>query len=659
MANSTIHGNWADFDEEEEYEEIVEYEEVDDSGDSDEEETVTHHTSVPVPAPIVKAPPAAVTKAVSKPALLMRLPSGLSDIDDDEEEEEEEEEEVVKPTPKVAPKIVESLTPSPGIVKQNSGANRLSGGGSSLLAKLKASAAVEKEEEEEPKQQEIQQPKSTKALSKLALLKSAATASPTPTATTTDNTEKSKSKFALLKAAASNKVGPDNAATESNPFAPAPKNNLLSKLKAAAKTTIATNRLESNTMFATSVGEEEEMCDEAKDNAPFIPNMLSNAYINCISVVDGENPRLLLGCADSSIHVHQIYTGEALTPLEGHTDRVLCISIATLPSDFNRIGSKFQRMIISGCRDGFICIWDFKSLKRLHHIKAHKEAVHSCLVLCKSDGSCMAFTGSEDGSIRIFDGIKGIKLKSMKAHSGGVLTLCLCKEHGLRPLLISGGADALIKVWDVNSGNHVRMLEGHIDSVTSLVSGVFPTLKHLGAFTTAETLRLQTEKMNSKSSKNSKKKDKIKEKIKETKVAFTVLCSSGLDMIICVWDMNAGSMLYELSGHTKGVLMLTISMVLEDFHINPTTELKKGNPLLISSSEDKTIRIWNLENKKQLKVIKHHYGAVKGIATCKMKQNSGNRMLLASVGWDKTIKQLDLQVSLQTKDKNGCNCSIS
>lgn len=646
------------FDEEfEEYEEFEEFEEVDDdSEDFDEEVIQTHKIPAPVPVhvAVTKSQPS-VTKAILKPAILMKVPSGLSDIDDGEDDDNEEEEEIVKPIPKK--KSIESLTPSPSVAKQANNPNTSSGGASSLLAKLKASSTVSEEDQEQvvdnvSKQQEVQA--ATKAFSKLGLLKSAATASsPAPTDT---NENKPKSKFALLKAATSNKIGPDNNnSIDSNPFAPAPKNNLLAKLKAAAKTTIATNRLESTTMFANAVGEEEGMCDEAKDDAPFVKHLLSNSYINCIAAVDGENPRLLLGCADSSIHVHQVYTGEGQASLEGHTDRILCISIASLPSDFNRIGSKFQRMIVSGCRDGFICLWDFKSLRRIHHIKAHKVAVHSCLVLCKSDGGCMAFTGSEDGSIRIFDGVKGIKLKSMKAHAGGVLTLCLCKEHGIRPILISGGADTLIKIWDVNSGNHIRMLEGHVDSVTSLVSGVFPTLKHLGAFTTAETLKTQSEKL---SSGSSKKNSKIKEKMKETKVAFAVLCSGGLDMVICVWDINAGSMLYELSGHTKGVLMLTISMVLNDFSVNPTTFLKKGNPLLISSSEDRTIRVWNLENKNQLKLIKHHYGAVKGIVACKMKQNSGNRMLLASVGWDKTIKQLDLQEALQSKDAS-CSCVIS
>ena len=404
------------------------------------------------------------------------------------------------------------------------------------------------------------------------------------------------------------------------------KNPLLMKLKEAAKKEIFAQRLMSSSNLSYEDVDEEGLSEEAERGSPFHNSISSSAYLNSCVVVDGKIPRIIVGTSDNSIHVNHIYSGKSLPALIGHNDRVMCLAISSLDPQYRSEGSKFKRLIISGCRAGNICVWDFESLKCIHNKKAHKYPVFSVCILSRLDGTVMGFSGSMDGVIRIWDCVAGAKIGSFRGHTDKIFTMCFAYEHGKNPQLISGGADKIVKVWDINSAKHIRDIEGHHDDITALTAGSYPSLRSLSAIDPSE-----------------RSKDSYK-------VAFMVLISGSADTSIMVWDLSNGHLLYELTGHDKCVQAL--STCLSTLGNN---KIRMNSPILVSCSEDKTIKLWDLENRRLVKTLTWHTGPVRQVVTCRMKRaNGGHSNLLVSVGWDKTVRMHDFEEALfKLKTKNG------
>ena len=57
-----------------------------------------------------------------------------------------------------------------------------------------------------------------------------------------------------------------------------------------------------------------------------------------------------------------------------------------------------------------------------------------------------------------------------------------------------------------------------------------------------------------------------------------------------------------------------------------------GRKLLVSCSDDHTIKMWDIQTRRQVRVIKDHKGPVRGIAF------SPDARYLASASWDRTVK---------------------
>ncbi|MCI5121909.1 MAG: myosin kinase, partial [Candidatus Electrothrix sp. AUS4] len=73
---------------------------------------------------------------------------------------------------------------------------------------------------------------------------------------------------------------------------------------------------------------------------------------------------------------------------------------------------------------------------------------------------------------------------------------------------------------------------------------------------------------------------------------------------------------------------------------------------LASASDDKTVRLWDIETGKEIDIFKGHKSAVKSVSF------SPNGKTLASASWDKTVRVWDIQTrknSRQKKKKTGLN----
>ncbi|MDZ7968696.1 MAG: serine/threonine-protein kinase [Nostoc sp. DedSLP03] len=99
------------------------------------------------------------------------------------------------------------------------------------------------------------------------------------------------------------------------------------------------------------------------------------------------------------------------------------------------------------------------------------------------------------------------------------------------------------------------------------------------------------------------------------------LASASDDKNIKLWDLNTKKVLASLSGHTHAVKSVTFS---------------PDGQILATASDDKTIKLWQFDTLKEICTLWGHAHAVKSVAF------SPDGQILASGSWDKTIKLWDV-----------------
>ena len=131
--------------------------------------------------------------------------------------------------------------------------------------------------------------------------------------------------------------------------------------------------------------------------------------------------------------------------------------------------------------------------------------------------------------------------------------------HPVFSVFVSASEDATIKLWDFETGDFERTLKGHTDSVQDVT---FDTNgKMLGSWTTTVV-------------ENCQRRSLISLFFLQIEIAS---CSA--DMSVKLWDFSTFDCLKTLQGH--------------DHNVSSVTFLPSGD-FLVSSSRDKTIKIWEV-----------------------------------------------------------------
>ena len=161
------------------------------------------------------------------------------------------------------------------------------------------------------------------------------------------------------------------------------------------------------------------------------------------------------------------FDAKCICVLKGHSDTVNCADIAL----------KKTTMLVSGCKDGSVKMWDVKKVlmpeqeeeekdddkvieisESLNSLASHEDEI---FVVKYSPNEKLIASGSFDKTIKIYD--YNLKLlSSLTGHRRGITDL----SYSLyAKVLVSSSTDKTIKIWNLNDYSCLNTLEGHLSSV--------------------------------------------------------------------------------------------------------------------------------------------------------------------------------------------------
>ena len=258
------------------------------------------------------------------------------------------------------------------------------------------------------------------------------------------------------------------------------------------------------------------------------------------------------------------YFGEMFNQSVGHQGSVQ--SIVTSGTSIWTTGS-----------DGMILNWKIDQYEATPDMFTQTGQINHVLAI--SPGGAMIATGTDEGNLFIFDLESGKEILNVKAHEGDVTDIAFMANPSR---LISVGEDGLIKSLDMEGTSKlIAKADQRLNSLS-----VYPSQAFLFVATdNGKILRCDLQD-------GSRKEIFSRPNDRATQVDFSNkghyaafgFHSGGL----VLWDVDRNEMVTELAGHTAAITNI---------------EFDKRDEFLVTSSYDRTARIWKLDQLQELPII--------------------------------------------------------
>ncbi|XP_011675203.2 uncharacterized protein LOC756678 isoform X2 [Strongylocentrotus purpuratus] len=318
---------------------------------------------------------------------------------------------------------------------------------------------------------------------------------------------------------------------------------------------------------------------------------------------------LLNPSSEHEEHMHydgKIKQVKRVRRLQGHSDTICCVRFDI-------------RRLITGSMDRTIRVWDIRSGKGIRRLTGHKGGIR-CLQLDET----RIVSGSWDMSVMVWDVVRFELLAELTGHTGVVS----CLQFNDR-LLVTGSHDRTLRVWSMFSYECKHTIKHHTDVVTCLVledeaviSGSFDRSLKVTDVDSGECLQNMTHE----------KQDRI----------TTIQC---LDDQILVGTLTGRLLIWN---RTKGTLARAYQALESPMYKLVVFSVDYRETKIFIASADGSIGEWVLDSMTCVRILQGHRGPVRDV------QVSHGRVVSCSE--DKTARIWDLSPPpLKPGDESGIN----
>jgi len=373
--------------------------------------------------------------------------------------------------------------------------------------------------------------------------------------------------------------------------------------------------------------------------------------VNCLSFTpDGKFA--ISGGSDKTLKFWFLDRGKCLKTFEGHSHSVeaLCIS----PDG---------KYVLSGSRDKTLCLRDISSEKIIRSFTGHENHINS---LCISPEGKFAFSaggsdlGHKDNTIRIWDLERGECIKILKGHNSYINSISLSPDGNF---ILSGSEDSTIRLWDTATGQSIRTFEtdGGVSSLAISSDGKFALSgkRKFTPFEEGSDLLYMWNLERRGSGPFVLVQPRSSAKAMEDAANYTALMEGAENFLhenayekalvnidkarqIPGYEQSEKALDLRFRAGRKGIKTgLRTGWFVRSFEGHSgrisVTVVSPDGKFLLSGSEDKTLRLWNLSGGNCIRVFRGHTGRISSAAI------SPDGKFLISGSDDKTIRLWEIE----------------
>ncbi|GAM17637.1 hypothetical protein SAMD00019534_008120, partial [Acytostelium subglobosum LB1] len=271
------------------------------------------------------------------------------------------------------------------------------------------------------------------------------------------------------------------------------------------------------------------------------------------------------------------FVDESVQGFFDHKESVYCVSI----------NGQHQDVIATGGGDDLAYLWSVGDGKMVHKLEGHKDSVSS--IEFNFDGSLVA-TGGMDGTVKVWDVATGKQTVTLEGPSESVEWI---KWHPRGNVLIAGASDCMGFLWSTLKGDLMSTFSGHSAPLTA--GNYTPDGKRVVTVSEDGTLRVWNPKDGSMAGVIQG------HGFHEGPISTLAIRSDGVlaitggeDHFACISNINTFKTVGRLMGHTDTVEAVAFS------NTNPN--------FAITGSMDGTVRVWDVNSQQPRTMMKHKSG---------------------------------------------------
>ncbi|KAL4431820.1 hypothetical protein ABPG74_015260 [Tetrahymena malaccensis] len=315
---------------------------------------------------------------------------------------------------------------------------------------------------------------------------------------------------------------------------------------------------------------------------------------------------------DGSIRLWDFESGQLERALKGHMGTVNSIT-------FDSQG----KYMASSSTDLSIRIWDLSQYTCIRTLYGHEHNVSDVKFLPNGD---FLISASRDKTLKLWEVVTGFCKRTYEGHEEWVKCL---RVHESGTQFASGSSDQTVMVWNLDANQPLQVLRGHEHVVECVVYANVPisyVKDKIGKI--EENANKDDEEQKSQASDSNSNTPSAKNSLNNTKSqqstkTIQILISGSRDKNIIIWNPQNAQQLFTLKGHDNWVRSLAV-------HNN--------NRYLYSCSDDKSLRVWDLEKMRQARKIHDaHNHFISSVAF------NPSYLILATGSVDTTVKIWDLK----------------